>query len=54
MLAKFGHKVLKLKRVSIGPLRLDRLPKGKSRKLKKWEYEMLLKASASQSNSEQE
>ncbi|MSR30879.1 MAG: rRNA pseudouridine synthase [Gemmataceae bacterium] len=34
MLAALGHKVLKLKRVSIGPIRMDRLPKGKSRRLK--------------------
>lgn len=33
MLAKFGHKVMRLKRVAIGPVQLDRLPKGKSRKL---------------------
>jgi 23S rRNA pseudouridine2605 synthase len=29
MLAKFGHKVMRLKRVAIGPILLDRLPKGK-------------------------
>ncbi len=33
MLAHLGHKVLKLQRVSIGPVELDRLPKGKCRKL---------------------
>jgi 23S rRNA pseudouridine2605 synthase len=33
MLAKLGHKVLALKRVAIGPVKLDRLPKGKSRRL---------------------
>lgn len=54
MLAKFGHKVLRLKRVSIGPIRLDRLPKGKSRRLKKWEYEALLKASSPRGSKEQE
>ncbi len=37
MLAVMGHKVIRLKRVSIGPVRLDRLPKGKARKLKEWE-----------------
>ena len=33
MLAKLGHKVMQLKRTAIGPIELDRLPKGKSRKL---------------------
>lgn len=33
MLAKFSHKVMRLKRVAIGPILLDRLPKGKARKL---------------------
>ena len=33
MLAKQNHKVMRLRRVAIGPVRLDRLPKGKSRKL---------------------
>lgn len=33
MLARLDHKVLRLKRVAIGPIRLDRLPKGKSRRL---------------------
>jgi len=33
MLAKLEHKVLKLKRIAIGPVLLDKLPKGKSRKL---------------------
>lgn len=33
MLAKLNHKVMRLKRVAIGPVKLDRLPKGKSRKL---------------------
>ena len=33
MLARLGHKVLTLKRVAIGPVKLDRLPRGKSRRL---------------------
>ena len=33
MLAKLGHKVMRLKRVAIGPVELDRLPKGKARRL---------------------
>ena len=33
MLAKLDHKVLKLRRIAIGTVELDRLPKGKSRRL---------------------
>ncbi|MFO0808326.1 MAG: pseudouridine synthase [Gemmataceae bacterium] len=33
MLAKLGHKVVTLRRTAIGPVELDRLPKGKCRKL---------------------
>ncbi|MBY0512920.1 MAG: rRNA pseudouridine synthase [Gemmataceae bacterium] len=33
MLAKLGHKVMRLKRVAIGPVTLDKLPKGKARKV---------------------
>jgi 23S rRNA pseudouridine2605 synthase len=33
MLAKLEHKVMRLKRIAIGPLRIDRLGKGKSRRL---------------------
>lgn len=32
MLAKLGHKVMRLVRVAIGPVRLDRLPRGKARR----------------------
>jgi 23S rRNA pseudouridine2605 synthase len=41
MLAKLGHKVLRLRRTAIGPVRLDRLPKGKSRKVQPVELEAL-------------
>jgi 23S rRNA pseudouridine2605 synthase len=34
MLARLGHKVMRLRRVAIGPVRLDRLPSGKARRLK--------------------
>ncbi len=44
MLAKLGHKVMRLRRTAIGPVRLDRLPKGKSRKLALPEIEALRKA----------
>jgi 23S rRNA pseudouridine2605 synthase len=33
MLARLNHKVLRLRRIAIGPVRLDQLPKGKARKL---------------------
>ncbi len=41
MLAKLEHKVMRLKRIAIGPLRLDRLGKGKSRRLPPDEVERL-------------
>jgi 23S rRNA pseudouridine2605 synthase len=41
MFAKLGHKVMRVKRVSIGPIQLDRLPKGKARKLSAQEVELL-------------
>ena len=44
MLAKLNHKVMRLKRVGIGPVRLDRLPKGKSRRLALPEIEALRKS----------
>jgi 23S rRNA pseudouridine2605 synthase len=33
MLAHLGHKVMKLRRVAIGPVTLDRLPRGKARRV---------------------
>jgi 23S rRNA pseudouridine2605 synthase len=44
MLAKLEHKVMRLKRTALGPIRLDRLPRGKSRKLKPDEVEALRRA----------
>jgi 23S rRNA pseudouridine2605 synthase len=44
MLARLGHKVMRLRRVAIGPIRLDRLPKGKARRLKPEELERLRQA----------
>lgn len=43
MLAKLGHKVMRLRRVAVGPVQLDKLPKGKSRKLSLPEIEALRK-----------
>ena len=43
MLAKSGHKVMKLRRVAIGPVKLDRLPKGKARRVSEDEMKLLRK-----------
>jgi 23S rRNA pseudouridine2605 synthase len=43
MLAKLGHKVMRLRRVAIGSIELDQLPKGKSRKLSLNELSVLRK-----------
>ncbi|MDB5311669.1 MAG: rluB [Gemmataceae bacterium] len=41
MLAQLGHKVMKLRRVAIGTVKLDRLPKGKARRLSETELTAL-------------
>jgi 23S rRNA pseudouridine2605 synthase len=41
MLAKLGHKVMELRRVAIGPIRLDRLKRGKCRRLREDEVQKL-------------
>jgi len=41
MLARLGHKVLVLRRIAIGPVRLDRLRRGKARRLKLEELQRL-------------
>jgi 23S rRNA pseudouridine2605 synthase len=46
MLAQLGHKVLRLRRVAIGPVELDRLPKGKARKVSLRELDGLKKTAA--------
>jgi 23S rRNA pseudouridine2605 synthase len=43
MLAKLGHKVMKLRRVAIGPITLDKLPKGKARRVSEAELTELKK-----------
>lgn len=54
MLASLDHKVMRLKRTAIGPIELDRLPKGKSRKLTDLELSVLKKlAETSQKKLEQ-
>jgi 23S rRNA pseudouridine2605 synthase len=47
MLARLNHKVLRLRRVAIGPVRLDQLPKGKARKLSLEEVTALRRLAAS-------
>src|SRR5262245_64968763 len=44
MLARLNHKVVRLKRIAIGPIRLDRLRNGKSRPLKPEEVAKLRRA----------
>lgn len=44
MLAKLNHKVMRLRRIAIGSVQLDRLPKGKSRRLSKTELDSLEKS----------
>lgn len=44
MLAKLGHKVMRLRRIAIGPVKLDRLPPRKSRKLSKTEFDALARS----------
>lgn len=46
MLAKQGHKVMRLKRVSIGPIHLSRLKAGKSRRLSLPELQTLKRLAA--------
>src|SRR5262245_48776214 len=41
MLAKLDHKVMRLKRVAIGPVKLDKLPKGKARRVSEEELKDL-------------
>jgi 23S rRNA pseudouridine2605 synthase len=44
VLARVGHKVLRLVRVAIGPVRLGELPRGGSRKLTEQEVAALYRA----------
>jgi 23S rRNA pseudouridine2605 synthase len=46
MLARLNHKVLRLRRVAIGPVQLDKLPKGKARKLSLLELNALRRIAA--------
>jgi 23S rRNA pseudouridine2605 synthase len=41
MLAKLGHKVMELRRVAIGPIKIDRLKRGKCRRLSELEVSAL-------------
>lgn len=46
MLARLGHKVLRLRRLALGPVQLGRLPAGKARRLSGPELEALRRASS--------
>lgn len=48
MLARLGHKVMVLRRIAIGPVRLDKLRRGKARRLKVEELERLRAAATRQ------
>jgi 23S rRNA pseudouridine2605 synthase len=50
VLARLGHKVLRLVRVGIGPVRLGALPRGASRKLTDQEISALRKAARATPN----
>jgi 23S rRNA pseudouridine2605 synthase len=41
MLAKLDHKVMRIKRMAIGPVKLDKLPKGKARRVSEDELKQL-------------
>jgi 23S rRNA pseudouridine2605 synthase len=44
ILARLGHKVLKLRRIALGPVQLGSLGKGKARRLSPWELSALKQA----------
>jgi 23S rRNA pseudouridine2605 synthase len=46
MLARLGHKVLRLKRIALGPIELGTLPTGKARRLRAEELRALQRATA--------
>jgi 23S rRNA pseudouridine2605 synthase len=52
MLARLGHKVMLLRRIAIGPVRLDRLPRGKARRLKVEELDRLRRSAARKSETQ--
>ena len=48
MLARAGHKVIRLKRIALGPVQLDHLASGKARRLSAPEREALRRAATRQ------
>jgi 23S rRNA pseudouridine2605 synthase len=46
MLAKLGHKVMELRRIAIGPIKIDRLKRGKCRRLGEDEVNVLKRITA--------
>jgi 23S rRNA pseudouridine2605 synthase len=53
MLARLGHKVMRLKRIAIGPVQLGKLASGKSRRLTNQEQEGLRRATERRTRREQ-
>ena len=53
MLARLNHKVLRLRRIAIGPVELDRLKSGKTRRLSLQELEALRRTAERQARREQ-
>ena len=54
MLARLGHKVLRLRRIGLGPLRLATLPSGKARRLSKEELDALKRVAERWDRAEQD
>jgi 23S rRNA pseudouridine2605 synthase len=54
LLARLGHKVLRLKRVALGPLRLGEMKPGEARLLRREEVEKLRKAALSKKKPKQD
>jgi 23S rRNA pseudouridine2605 synthase len=54
MLARLGHKVLRLKRIALGPVPLGGLPAGKARRLSRQEVESLREATKRPNRQEQQ
>jgi 23S rRNA pseudouridine2605 synthase len=50
MLARLGHKVLRLRRIALGPVELGELPLGKARRLRPQEIEALRQAAGTEAS----
>ena len=54
MLARLGHKVVRLRRIALGPVRLGTLPSGKARRLTQPELTALRRVAQRRKGVEQE